>query len=49
MGPRGRPLGEPLAPDGPALTQALRETWPWTLRTAALATAAYLVWRARRR
>lgn len=41
--------GEPLAPDGPALTQALRETWPWTLRAAALATAAYLVWRARRR
>nr|WP_010469687.1 hypothetical protein [Streptomyces somaliensis] len=41
--------GEPLPPGGPALAQALRETWPWTLRAAALATAAYLVWRARRR
>ncbi|MDT9682067.1 hypothetical protein RND61_08265 [Streptomyces sp. TRM76323] len=40
--------GEPIPPGGPALTQALQETWPWTLRTAALATAAYLFWRARR-
>ncbi|MFJ8694015.1 hypothetical protein [Streptomyces roseolilacinus] len=41
--------GERIAPGGPALTQALRETWPWTLRVAALVTAAYLLWRARRR
>ncbi|WP_228974241.1 hypothetical protein [Streptomyces sp. DH12] len=40
--------GEPLAAGGPALREALSETWPWTVRLAALASAAYLLWRARR-
>ncbi|OEJ95678.1 hypothetical protein [Streptomyces thermolilacinus] len=39
--------GDPIAPG--AFTQAVSETWPWTLRAAALATAAYLFWQARRK
>ncbi|MFE1574865.1 hypothetical protein [Streptomyces fradiae] len=41
--------GDPVAAGGDAFTRAVSETWPWTLRAAALATAAYLLWRARRR
>lgn len=39
--------GETLAED--QLSGALTGMWPWLLRGAALASAAYLVWRARRR
>ncbi|CAL9295901.1 HAAS signaling domain-containing protein [Streptomyces sp. SudanB25_2051] len=39
--------GDRIAPG--TFTQALSETWPWTLRTAALATAAYLFWQSRRK
>ncbi|GGS80680.1 MULTISPECIES: hypothetical protein [Streptomyces] len=31
------------------MNEAVADTWPWVLRAAALASAAYLVWRARRR
>ncbi|WP_306322904.1 MULTISPECIES: hypothetical protein [unclassified Streptomyces] len=37
--------GEPIP--GGRLSGALDETWPWVLRCAALASALYLVWRAR--
>ncbi|MFC8915908.1 hypothetical protein ACFT5C_09060 [Streptomyces sp. NPDC057116] len=40
--------GDPIPPGGDALATALDATWPWTLRTAALASALYLLWRARR-
>ncbi|WP_406861656.1 hypothetical protein ABZO31_14715 [Streptomyces sp. HUAS MG47] len=40
--------GDPIPAGGEALTQALAATWPWTLRTAAIASALYLVWRSRR-
>ncbi|MFA3876603.1 hypothetical protein ABS735_23415 [Streptomyces sp. MMCC 100] len=30
------------------MNDAIAETWPWVLRTAAVATALYLLWRARR-
>ncbi|MEU9855704.1 hypothetical protein [Streptomyces sp. NPDC047974] len=40
--------GEAVATGGDAMGQALAETWPWTLRAAALASAAYLLLRARR-
>ncbi|MGR4882756.1 hypothetical protein ACIPUC_25590 [Streptomyces sp. LARHCF249] len=39
--------GEALAED--QLSPALHGMWPWLLRTAGLASVAYLVWRARRR
>ncbi|MFE2170013.1 hypothetical protein ACFXB3_33905 [Streptomyces sp. NPDC059447] len=39
--------GEALAQD--QLSTALQGMWPWLLRGAGLASAAYLVWRARRR
>ncbi|MFB7265009.1 hypothetical protein ACFCXH_23065, partial [Streptomyces nojiriensis] len=39
--------GEALADD--QLSGALHGMWPWVLRGAALASALYLVWRARRR
>ncbi|MFF3687693.1 hypothetical protein [Streptomyces sp. NPDC002187] len=39
--------GEPIAEDG--MREALTGTWPWVLRGAAVASALYLVWRARRR
>ncbi|WP_434591224.1 hypothetical protein [Streptomyces sp. A5-4] len=39
--------GEPIAKD--AMGAALSETWPVVLRAAAVASALYLVWRARRR
>ncbi|MFF2011817.1 hypothetical protein ACFVWY_22430 [Streptomyces sp. NPDC058195] len=38
--------GEPVAAG--QLNAAIDETWPWALRGAAVATALYLVWRARR-
>lgn len=40
--------GEAVAAGGDAMGQAVAETWPWTLRAAALASAAYLLLRARR-
>ncbi|MFE7778676.1 hypothetical protein ACFU5O_33295 [Streptomyces sp. NPDC057445] len=40
--------GEPIPPGGDAMAEALATTWPWALRSAAIATALYLVWRARR-
>ncbi|MFG2329640.1 HAAS signaling domain-containing protein [Streptomyces sp. NPDC048604] len=40
--------GAPIPPGGEALTQAMAATWPWTLRTAAIASALYLLWRSRR-
>ncbi|QGV79947.1 hypothetical protein [Streptomyces ficellus] len=43
-----RRWGEPIAPGGEAMGAALAAAWPWTLRIAALASALYLLWRARR-
>ncbi|MFF7442546.1 hypothetical protein [Streptomyces sp. NPDC008122] len=40
--------GEAVAPGGEAMGAAVSETWPWVLRGAAVASAAFLVWRARR-
>jgi hypothetical protein len=40
--------GEPVTAGGEAMGAAISETWPWTLRTAAIASALYLLWRARR-
>ncbi|MEU1232195.1 hypothetical protein [Streptomyces sp. NPDC005828] len=40
--------GEAVAPGGEAMGAAVSETWPWVLRGAAIASAAFLVWRARR-
>lgn len=39
--------GEAIPKDG--MNQALQDTWPVVLRTAAVASALYLVWRSRRR
>ncbi|MEE1755683.1 hypothetical protein [Streptomyces sp. SP18CS02] len=41
--------GEPIAPGGDAMGEALTAMWPWLVRGAAVASALYLVWRARRR
>ncbi|MGW7363666.1 hypothetical protein ACWGI8_09610 [Streptomyces sp. NPDC054841] len=41
--------GEPIPRGGEAMREALSSTWPWVVRGAALATALYLVWRARRK
>ncbi|MGI5394265.1 hypothetical protein [Streptomyces sp. CA-251251] len=38
--------GEPIA-EG-RMNDAVTDTWPWVLRTAAVATALYLLWRSRR-
>ncbi|MEV6121903.1 hypothetical protein AB0M23_15450 [Streptomyces sp. NPDC052077] len=38
--------GDPVAQG--AMRDAVAETWPWTLRAAAVATALYLLWHARR-
>ncbi|NKI43229.1 hypothetical protein [Streptomyces physcomitrii] len=43
---RGR-WGEAIA-DG-RMSEAIADTWPWVLRAAALASAAYVVWRSQRR
>lgn len=39
--------GEPIPEDG--MREALAGTWPWVVKGAAVASALYLVWRARRR
>ncbi|MGN9814746.1 hypothetical protein ACTMUQ_05290 [Streptomyces sp. SD11] len=39
--------GEPIAQD--QMSDAIAETWPWVLRSAAIASALYLVWRSQRR
>ncbi|MFH8725672.1 hypothetical protein [Streptomyces termitum] len=40
--------GEAVAAGGDATGAALADTWPWTLRAAAVSSALYLLWRARR-
>ncbi|WP_351227105.1 hypothetical protein [Streptomyces sp. NPDC002133] len=40
--------GDPIPPGGEAMADALATTWPWVVRGAAITTALYLVWRARR-
>ncbi|MCZ0980699.1 hypothetical protein O1L60_21625 [Streptomyces diastatochromogenes] len=40
--------GEAIAPGGEAMGTAISETWPWTLRAAATASALFLLWRSRR-
>ncbi|MER8042031.1 hypothetical protein [Streptomyces sp. NPDC094032] len=40
--------GEAVAPGGEAMGAALSETWPWTVRAAAVASGLYLLWRSRR-
>ncbi|MEV4428426.1 hypothetical protein AB0K23_24230 [Streptomyces sp. NPDC049602] len=40
--------GEAVAPGGEAMGAAISETWPWVLRGAAVASALFLIWRARR-
>ncbi|MFF5923088.1 hypothetical protein ACFY8C_32950 [Streptomyces flavochromogenes] len=40
--------GEPVAAGGEAMGAAISETWPWVLRGAAVASALFLLWRARR-
>ncbi|MFE5793747.1 hypothetical protein ACFQ8C_14395 [Streptomyces sp. NPDC056503] len=40
--------GEAVAAGGEGMSQAVSDTWPWTLRAAALASAGYLLLRARR-
>ncbi|MFE0640888.1 hypothetical protein ACFW2Y_04585 [Streptomyces sp. NPDC058877] len=41
--------GAPVGPGGEAMGAAISETWPWVLRSAAIASALFLVWRSRRR
>ncbi|MCH0538669.1 hypothetical protein I3F58_03655 [Streptomyces sp. MUM 203J] len=40
--------GDQVPSGGEALSEALTATWPWVIRAAALASALYLLWRARR-
>lgn len=40
--------GERVAAGSEAMGTALSETWPWTLRGAAIASGLYLLWRSRR-
>ncbi|MCX5227832.1 hypothetical protein ABZY16_12170 [Streptomyces sp. NPDC006553] len=40
--------GEPVAAGGEAMGAAISETWPWVIRGAAVASALFLLWRARR-
>ncbi|MFD3943015.1 hypothetical protein [Streptomyces sp. NPDC058579] len=40
--------GTPVAQGGEAMGAAISETWPWTLKAAAIASALFLLWRARR-
>ncbi|MFE0704351.1 hypothetical protein [Streptomyces sp. NPDC058872] len=40
--------GAPVGPGGEAMGAAISETWPWVLRSAAIASALFLVWRSRR-
>jgi hypothetical protein len=39
--------GEPIPEEG--MREAIAGTWPWVVKGAAVASALYLVWRARRR
>ncbi|MER6997611.1 hypothetical protein [Streptomyces sp. NPDC000410] len=41
--------GDPVPAGGDAMGDALAATWPWVVRGAAVASALYLLWRARRR
>jgi hypothetical protein len=41
--------GEPIDPGGDAMREALTGAWPWVVRGAAVASAVFLLWRARRR
>ncbi|MHC5702578.1 hypothetical protein OTC26_014170 [Streptomyces tirandamycinicus] len=41
--------GDPIAPGGEALGETLTGAWPWVVRGAAVASALFLLWRARRR
>ncbi|MEV0965430.1 hypothetical protein AB0J25_23105 [Streptomyces sp. NPDC049910] len=41
--------GDPVAPGGEAMREALTGAWPWVVRGAAVASALFLLWRARRR
>lgn len=41
--------GDPIPPGGEAMREAVAATWPWVVRGAALASALFLVWRARRK
>lgn len=40
--------GEAVPAGGEAMGAALSDTWPWTLRAAAVASGVYLLWRSRR-
>ncbi|MEU8762236.1 hypothetical protein [Streptomyces sp. NPDC048659] len=40
--------GDPVATGGEAMGTAVADTWPWTLRAAAIASGLYLLWRSRR-
>ncbi|MFD3534442.1 hypothetical protein [Streptomyces sp. NPDC058664] len=40
--------GTPVGAGGEAMGAAISETWPWTLRGAAIASALFLLWRTRR-
>ncbi|MFI1719473.1 HAAS signaling domain-containing protein [Streptomyces sp. NPDC053513] len=40
--------GEAVAPGGEAMGAAISETWPWTLRGAAIASSLFLLWRSRK-
>jgi hypothetical protein len=40
--------GEPIPAGGGGMSEALAGTWPWVIRGAAVASALYLAWRARR-
>ncbi|MFJ5828984.1 hypothetical protein [Streptomyces sp. NPDC093089] len=40
--------GAPVAQGGEALGAAISETWPWTLKGAAVVSALFLLWRSRR-
>ncbi|MBT2440972.1 hypothetical protein J7E93_12775 [Streptomyces sp. ISL-36] len=43
-----RRWGAPIAEGGAAMGAAISETWPWALKGAAVASALFLIWRARR-
>ncbi|MCT2592738.1 hypothetical protein LHJ74_22965 [Streptomyces sp. N2-109] len=48
-GREGGRWGAPIEEGGEALRQAMTDTWPVVLRAAAVASALFLLWRARRR
>nr|WP_223182810.1 MULTISPECIES: hypothetical protein [unclassified Streptomyces] len=47
-GRAGGRWGAPIEEGGEALRAALSETWPWVLKSAAVASALFLLWRSRR-